>query len=212
MATRRYEHSEIADVRRWVEKRLGGLPRYKGRPSYGDAPETAEHFWARVERAGLLVKAPTLYDQRAAQCAARQAVPRETKEQFAQRVEREGRRDEAERLRAELLESGLSQRAAQEELIRRLQPLDGGQTRAWETPDPWLAGRLFRRKDDQRRFLNLAKEKDEYFRVQDDEDDRDDEGAAAIRRIKWARERREERQALAAARRRAHALKGAAPA
>jgi hypothetical protein len=208
MATRRYEHSEIADVRRWVERRLAGLPRYKGRPSYGDPPETAEHFWARVERAGLLVKALTLFDE----CAAREAVPRETKAQFAQRVEREGRRDEAERLRAALLDSGLSQREAQEELVRRLQPLDGGQTRAWETPDPWLAGRLFRRKEDQRRFLNLAKERNDYFRVQDDEDDRDDEGAAALRRIKWARERREERQALAAARRRARALMPASPA
>jgi hypothetical protein len=109
----RYEHCAVNDIRQEVEARLR-LPEPKGRG------ETAEAFWERVERAGLLSKALALYDRLAEAYAAQARVRRETKRAFMERVEREGRRAEAERLRAELLASGLSQREAQEELVARL--------------------------------------------------------------------------------------------
>ena len=113
-----YEHDEVNEIRCEVEERLNLPPAKKG--EY----EPAAAFWARVERAGLLPQALALYDQLAAERAA-ERVRRETKKEFEQRVEREGRQAEAEHLRAELLASGLSQRQVQQELVKRLQPLEG---------------------------------------------------------------------------------------
>jgi hypothetical protein len=207
MATPRYAYCEITDVRFSLEKRLPGLPPCPTRY------ETPEQFWERVEKAGLLARALTLYDRIAAERAAWRQVRRETKQQFAQRVEREGRQAEADRLRAELLASGLSQREAQEELVARLQPLDGTRSRAWETPDPWLSGRLFRRKEDQRRLLYLAANSEAleyvYDNEEDDQPDCEDEEHDALKRIQWARQRRDERRALADARWRARELQAA---
>jgi hypothetical protein len=193
-----YEHSDVYEVRSAVQERLR-LPAVKN-----GQYEPATDFWARVKGAGLLVQALDLFDQLAAERAEARQVRRETKEQFEQRVEHEGRQAEAERLRAELLAEGLTQRQAQVELVQRLQPLDGSATRAWETPDPWEAGRLFRRKADQDALLARARRYDDE--EEDDEDQDVDEG---LWRLECARRRRAERLALAAARRRAQALKAA---
>jgi hypothetical protein len=182
----------INAIRYQVEQRLT-LPAPKSRE------ESAADFWSRVEEAGLLVEALVLYDEIAADWAAAAEIPRETKAVFLKRVEREGRRAEAEHVLAELLASGWTRREAQEELVERFQPLDGTRTRAWETPDPWEAGRLFHKKADQDRLL---------ARVADDEED--PEYQEAEERVAWARYRRAEGTALAAARRRARDLKGTA--
>jgi hypothetical protein len=149
-----YECSPIGRIRHAVEERLK-LPPITGRVFREESPMD---FWARLERAGLLLEALALYDRLAASKAHRAHMRRETKKQFAERIEREGRRAEAERLHAALLASGLSEREAQEELVSRLQPLDGTESRAGPTPDPWTAGRLFRRKEDQDEVLALAKD------------------------------------------------------
>jgi hypothetical protein len=115
-------------------------------------------------------------------------------------VEREGRREEAERLRAELVATGLSQREVQKKLVNRMQPLDGTPTRPWSTPDPWEHGRLFRKKADQEEFQDL---------VSDDDED-EVEVTKAQWRIDCAKWRQEERQALRTARQRALELKAEA--
>jgi hypothetical protein len=203
-----YAQSQIYDIRCEVAQQLKLRAVVKeGQHEY------ATPFWARVEKAGLLLKALALYDELAAERAAWAAARRETKRQFEERVEREGRTAEAERLRAELLASGLSQRETQEALVERLQPLDGGKARAWRTPDPWQAGRLFRKHGDQVALLARASS------YEDDEDDGDDdeydkeqaEDYKAWWRVECARRRRDERVALAAARRRAEKLKAATP-
>src|SRR5262245_14636429 len=106
-----------------MEDRLEKLP-----PS-NKKNESAAEFWARVERAGLLIEAIALYDEIAAEYAEWKHTPRETKKKFEERIECEGRRAEAERMRAELLASGLTQRQVQAKLLKRLQPLDGSTTR-----------------------------------------------------------------------------------
>jgi hypothetical protein len=197
-----WESSEIYAVRLQVAGRLK-LP-----DTNKDEYLSPARFWADAEKVGRLVEALALYDQVAAGRAAWRHLRRETKGDFERRIEREGRQAEAERVRAELLASGLSHRDAQEELVHRLQPLDGSQTRAWPTPDPWEAGRLFLKKADQERLLADAREEDE------DEDDGfiDDAAGSARWRVECAERRRAERLALAAARRRAQALKAAASA
>ena len=195
MATPRYAHCLIHSIRCAVERELK-LPAAKSQS------ETAKAFWARVEQAGRLLEALALYDRIAAEWSGWAHVPRETQRAFGERVEREGRRAEAERLLAELLASGLTRREAQEELVDRLQPLDGRQTQAWPTPDPWEAGRLFHRKADQ----------DELLAAVSDEDEGDAEQTAAQDRVDWARFRQRERLALADARRRARELKTVASA
>jgi hypothetical protein len=135
MAKRRYEYCEVAEIRGRVEEQLRRLRDRKG------VDETPADFWARAERVGLLLEALALYDQIA---AGRKQSRRETKKQFGQRIEREGRHAELERARAELLASGLTNRETQAELVNRFQPRDGTKTRAWETPDPWRQGRLCR--------------------------------------------------------------------
>jgi G:T/U-mismatch repair DNA glycosylase len=197
--TKWYERDEIYTIRSQVGELLK-LPTPKD-----DEREPAAAFWARLERGGLLLRALALYDQIAVRRAAEAQGRRETKEQFEQRVEQEGRRAEAERLRAALLASGLSQREAQWELVARLQPLDGTRTRAWATPDPWQAGRLFRKKADQVALLARASSYEDP-----EEDEEDEEDAKIWWRVECARRRREERLALAAARRRAQALRPAA--
>jgi hypothetical protein len=169
----------IRDIRKAVERRLE-LPAPKSQY------ENSWGFWKRVDESGLLVRAIELYDRIAVGWEYWSHVRRETKEQFWQRVEREGRRAEAERALSKLLESHLSQRDAQEKLVECFQPLNGGQTRVWQTPDPWAHGRLFQSKQDQDAMLALA-EDNEYASEQDIAQDR----------IKWARTRREEASALA---------------
>jgi len=188
---------EIAVLRFLVSKSLPQLLEYRG------LREPPEEFWRRVERAGLLVAALDKFDKLVAMYTGHTRVRRETKKQFAERVEREGRQAEAEQLRAKLSACGLSQRQVQVQLVRRLQPLDGTKTEAWETPDPWLAGRLFRRKAAQQRLLRLARKKTQtghqYTQEEEDEDD-GDEVVAALKQVNQAKERRRERRALAEAR------------
>ena len=184
----RHQHCEVFEIRCEVQAELN-LPAVKG--------EGAKEFWSRVEKAGLLVEALDLYDEWAdvrADCA---KMPRETKQEFAQRIKREGRWKKAELIRKELLASGLSQREAQAELVHRMQPLDGREARAWKTPDPWEAGRLFRKKADQDLVLRQA------YEAHSDEEVAED-------RLNWARFRQRERQALLDARRRARDLKASA--
>jgi hypothetical protein len=190
MAALRYEYCKICDVLWHVKKRLD-LPPIKAQN------ETPKEFWARVEQAGQLIQALKLYDEVAAEQAAWARVPRETKKQFAERIEQEGHRDEVERVRAELLHSGQSRREAQIALVEPFQPMDGRQTRAWETPDPWESGRLFKSKEEEVHLMNLA-----YA-----DEDEDAETMAARDRVEWAEHRRDERWELAAARRRALALR-----
>jgi hypothetical protein len=180
-------------IRSQVEERLR-LPPYEGpEPDH----ETAAEFWQRAEEAGQLIEAVALYDQLAAAEAKRMRVRRETKMDFADRIAKEGRRAEVEAARAELLAGGLSGREAQEELVARFQPMDGSVTHPWRTPNPWLTGRLFRRRQDQAELLRLA----------NGEDKRDAEINRATWRVNCARWRQEERMALAEARQRAKQLK-----
>jgi hypothetical protein len=79
--------------------------------------------------------------------------------------------------------------------VECFQPLDGRQTRAWETPDPWDFGRLFKSKKDEVHLMSVAYGEDE-----------DAESLVARDRVEWAEHRRDERWELAAARRRAQAL------
>src|SRR5216683_7288596 len=116
MAKERYEYCEACKIRAAVEARLE-LPAYK--PVYDGKQETPEAFWIRVEQAGLLAKALDLYDKLAVKNATLEHTRRETKKQFAERVEKEGRQAQAERLQAELLAKGLSEREAQEKLVRQ---------------------------------------------------------------------------------------------
>src|SRR5262245_926316 len=97
MATPRYCHCEVYDVRCEVQRRLQ-LPGPKG----PDDPP-AKEFWERAERQGRLAEALALFDRIAAGWAAYARTPRETKARFLARVEREGRRAEAEGALAELL-------------------------------------------------------------------------------------------------------------
>jgi hypothetical protein len=180
-----------------VEERLeeeGLLPPSK------DEDETAAAFWARVEQAGQLAKALELYDEFAEDAAEWIHRPRETKRMFADRIEREGRQAEVERDRNEMQQAGYSSREIHKKLVYHFQPLDGTLTRPWETPDPWEEGRLFRKKEDQERLLAEAKP-DDYSRE-----------AMAMQRVECAEWRREERVALANARRRARELKTSAAA
>jgi hypothetical protein len=190
MAKPRYEYCEVAEIRGRVEEQLPKLPARKG------TDETPAEFWARAERAGLLQEALALYDKMA---AARRQTRREKKKQFDQRIEREGRHAEVERARTELLASGLTNRETQVVLVNRFQPRDGTKTRAWETPDPWRQGRLFKKKADQQKVMELTNDV-EY-------DDGEKEMTEAENRLNWAERRREERQALADAQRRAWAMK-----
>jgi hypothetical protein len=92
----------------------------------------------------------------------------------------------------------MSGREAQEKLVQLLQPLAGGETRAWTTPNPWNGGRLCRRKADQDALLALSGKLPSRESV-------------ALRRLRWAEHRRDERLALVAARQRVEALKAAPP-
>jgi hypothetical protein len=158
------------------------------------------NFWERMEWGGRLVQALALYDEIAQKRATEKPVRRETKGMFAERIEREGRQTEVEKARSELLASGLSNREVQRELVKRFQPLEQIETRAWETPDPWARGRLFQKKADFKRLLSQARPRQE-----------DPSANKAWWRIRCAEIRSEERSALAYARRRARALMTQAP-
>src|SRR5262245_777081 len=196
MARARYEYCEIFDIRSCMEQELEKLP------VSNNKNETAAQFWARVEQAGLLIEALARYDELAAEFAQGRHTRRESKKDFKQRMEREGRQAEAEGVRAELLASGMTQRQAQAKLVARLQPLAGGSTAAWQTPDPWANGRLFKKKADQHLVLKLVKDADDT-----DGENEDEEVTEARGRLFWAELRQEERQALANARQRAEVLK-----
>jgi hypothetical protein len=191
-----YEQCSQRDIRAEVEARLK-LPA----PQTKD--ETAFDFWKRAEQAGLLIEALALYDRIAAERTPPPPTRRETKVQFWQRIDREGRRAEVERLSAELLASGWSQRDAQMELVKHFQPLDGTKTRGWVTCDPWEHGRLFRTKAKEKKLEALTRDEDE------DECVREYEREAAEEELMSAHSRYMERHALATARRRARELKAA---
>ena len=180
-----------------VAEQLGeeGLLPFKGKD------ETATAFWERVEKAGLLQKALDLFDELAKKEAEEARVRRETKKMFAERIEREGRQAEVEEKRQELMESGLPLRDIHQLLVLSFQPLDGSETQAWTTPNPWEAGRLCRKKEEQERLLR-----------QEDPDGYHDKASDDSWRLECLKWRREERVALVNARRRAWTLKGAAAA
>jgi len=204
-----YEQSRVRMLRSFVTKHLeeeGLLPRSK------DEDEAAAVFWARVEEAGFLVKALELYDQFDDQDVEWVHRPRETKKAFAERIEREGRQAEVDAARKELLEHGYSLRKIHEQLVYRFQPQDGTLTRPWETPDPWEAGRLFRKKEDQDKFLAEAERDDVHdycpesrWRFEWAQQHREKRIASenAKYRVDCAKWRQEERVALSNARRRA---------
>src|SRR5262249_7926554 len=111
MAKARFEYCPMCALRAAVEARLNVPADQANRQGPHEAPTS---FWSRMEAAGLLGEAVDLYDKLVVEQRTR---PRqETKQEFKQRVEKEGRQDEAKRLRAELLAHGLSQREAQEKL------------------------------------------------------------------------------------------------
>jgi hypothetical protein len=189
-----FELSEVKGLRDWVEERLVEDKRL--RPSK-NKNESATGFWARVEKAGLLEVALSLYDQCVKDRAKWVHRPRETKKVFADRIEREGRQAEVEKARKKLLEEGYSLREAQNQLVSNFQPLDRKWTRPWETPDPWEAGRLFRKKEDHERLQAEA-----------DPDQRENAmRKAAEYRLSCAKWRRDERLALANARRRVREMR-----
>jgi hypothetical protein len=191
----------MAEVRRAVEERLKHLPAYK--PARPGRRETAAEFWARIEDVGLLVDALAVYDRLAAEREAWAHTRMETKEKFAARIEHEGRTAEMERVRAGLLQAGFPGREVQKELVAQFQPLSGDKTRAWETPDPWQGGRLFRSKATQDRLLQVRSASGQPGPQNGIEEDR--------KRLVRAEKRRDERLALAAARRRAEALEASPP-
>jgi hypothetical protein len=158
--------------------------------------EAPTAFWSRMERAGVLPEAIGLYDQLAVEQRSRSQTRRETKLEFDQRIKNEGREGEAERLRGDLAAQGLSGRELQDRLVEALQPVSGDATRAWQTPNPWNAGRLFRKKADQDRLLALKGS----LPTKEDLD---------RNRLRCAQHRLAERQALLAARQRVQALKAA---
>jgi hypothetical protein len=144
-----FEGSNVKWFRRQAEDQL--VEAKKLTPSQ-NKEETAVEFWARLERAGLLEEALKLYDEIAESYAEWVHTPRETKKMFAERIEREGRQAEIEEQRQFYSELGYSLREIHEMLVDDFQPLDGSQTRPWTTPNPWENGRLFRKKEDQKRF------------------------------------------------------------
>jgi hypothetical protein len=204
MASKWFEQSTVFDLRQEVA-RLLGLSQRHGRKQ--GAPSD---FWEDAEEKGMLVQAVELYDRLEAERARRPR--RETKKEFEERVEKEGRAAEAQRLRDELLASGLNKREVQRRLVGRLQPLDGSATVAWETPNSWAKGRLFRTKAQHEELLALVEaDNDADADFEEDEFEYDgQEAKEAAHRLACARWRQEEREALAEARRRAHALKAAA--
>jgi hypothetical protein len=178
-----YDDCPACDIRLRVAVRL-----YLTALSPLDESPTA--FWWRLRSSGRLGEVLRLYDRMMKDRAESASIPRETRTQFLDRVEREGRRDQAERALARLLASGLSAREAQEKLVERFQPLDGSQTRAWATPDPWANGRLFRRKKVQEELLAAASP----------EGKKEAARRAAADLVERARHRQEERVTLADAR------------
>jgi hypothetical protein len=184
----------IQDIRLEAKERLGLAEKSERR--LRDDPHK---FWKQVEEAGLLRKALALYDRIAAEWEEYRHLRRETKAVFAERIEREGRQAEVEQVRRKLLASHMTQREVHAELVNRFQPLDGTETRPWETPDPWEGGRLFRRSDDE--MAALAKEDPDSYGAEEVE------RSIAEARLAWARIRQDERDALANARRRARKIK-----
>lgn len=182
MSSRYYQDCEACNVRILVGCELH-LP-----PPNEESPMS---FWTRMVGAGRLVEAVALFDRIAAERAKRSGLPRETRAQFLDRVEREGRREKAERVLARLSASGLSRREAQQKLVERFQPVDGKKTQAWTTPDPWLNGRLFRLKKVQQDLIAAA----------NPEGKREAARQVAADRVELAQHRHEERVELAGARR-----------
>jgi hypothetical protein len=189
MAIHTSQNCLTAGIRVAIARRLS-LPSLPGGKT-----ETPDEFWSRVEGAGLLRRALAIYDRIAARNEAWKHVPRETKAKFAERIEREGRRAEVEAVRAKLVASHMTQREIHAELVNRFQPVDGLQTRPWETPNPWECGRLLLRRADEEDLL--VKEQGEDY------DPAGTEQYEAENRLDQARHRRREAIALAEARRRA---------
>ena len=183
-----------------------------GLPPSKDKNETAAAFWERVEKAGQLIEALEVYDEYADSRAEWAHMPRETKKMFAERIEREGRQAEVEKARSGLIAGGYSLREIHEKLVCQFQPQDGRKTRPWTTPDPWEQGRLFRKKEDQEKLqveIERGKESDwsPKSRWHHEWDQMHREKKLASSKAEWrldcAKWRRDERVALANARRRA---------
>jgi hypothetical protein len=188
---------EISNVK-WLRVLVGeSLEEEEGLPPSLGKDETAAAFWERVEKAGLLEKALELYDEFAESRADWVHRPRETKKMFAERIAREGRQAEVERVRNEFVQLGDSLRLIHHKLVHGFQPLDGSETRPWDTPNPWEHGRLFRKKEDQDRLLAEA-DPDNY-----------ESTPSADWLVDCAKWRREERVALANARKRLRELQAA---
>jgi hypothetical protein len=192
----RYERCEIREIRLEVGKKMMAGPA-KDRELAKVEPAS---FWERMGWQGQLVQALALYDEISLKRAAIKPVRRETKGMFAARIEREGRQTEVEKARSELLASGLSNREVQRKLVVRFQSLEQMETRAWDTPDPWARGRLFHKKADFERLLSQARPRLE-----------DPIANKSWWRLRYAEIRRDERVALANARRRARQLITQAP-
>jgi hypothetical protein len=81
------------------------------------------------------------------------AARRESNQEFWARMEREGRRAQAETARDQTLAEGNSKRQTQSQLVAQFQPLDGTKTRAWPTPNSWERGREARKRPDEQEQL-----------------------------------------------------------
>jgi hypothetical protein len=174
--------------------------------------ETAAGFWMRMEKAGLLEEVLKLYDEIAESHAEWMHATRETKKMFAERIEREGRQEEVESERKRLSAEGHSLRKIHEELVDRFQPLDGSWTRPWTTPNPWENGRFFRKKEDKERLQaeiergqesNYCPKNRWRYEWEQMHEEKRSASTNAKYRMDCAEWRREERVALANARRRA---------
>jgi hypothetical protein len=125
MAKKRFEYCHSCAIRAEIEARRE-VPPAKPTPIYVQAGrESPDDFWERVERAGLLREAVALYDELAIEQRTRTHTRRETKQEFEQRIISEGRRGDAEYLRAKLAALGLDGREVQAQLVEILQPRAG---------------------------------------------------------------------------------------
>src|SRR5262249_34371112 len=114
MARLRFEYCPICKIRARVDELLE-LP-----SSYVDRRhEPPSNFWTRMEQAGKLCEAVELYKELEIERKTRAHTQRETIGEFQQRIKKERRLKEAERLRIELLEQGLSLREVQEKLVEK---------------------------------------------------------------------------------------------
>src|SRR5438552_2343247 len=91
----------IKDIREVVGERLGlGTAEERRRAIRLGICVTPATFWEHAEEAGRLIEALSLFDDIATSRAHWSQVSRETKAEFARRIEREGRQSEVEEARS----------------------------------------------------------------------------------------------------------------